>query len=259
MKRLIVMFVVAVLMVFPVWADEKVQEQVQSPKTDEIAALRAEIAELRVAIAALLKAQPSKVISIGVMPIDRAGWIPQVGNSFRQIMVSALNKAGIKAQESLDDETLRWVQRQDQLVRERWIDPVSAPRRGELRGVTHYLMATVTDYREDYSDLIIGGFIRVVGGGTRVRTGSLVVDWRLVDATTGEVLDAFRTEAKLRLEELGGGIVLKSVGFGGFSRKVPLPEVATRLCAEQAAKRISGLINPAPPKESEATGNKGKK
>lgn len=241
-RRIVLLFIVAFL-VLPSVAQEP---QTIQTKEDEIAALRAEIAELKALIADLVKIKTQGKISIGVMPIQDAGRIPQVGNSFRQLMISALNEAGIKAQESLDEETLKWVQRQDQLVRERWIDPVSAPRRGELRGVTHYLLATVTDYREDYSDLIIGGVIRVVGGGARVRTGSLVVDWRLVDATTGEVRDAFRTEAKLKLEEIAGGIILGSSGFATFSRKLPMPEVASRICARQAAERIAQLFNPQP-------------
>ena len=253
-RRIIVFPLLVALMVFPssiLASDESIQEP---PAQDgEIALLRAEIAELREIITSLKeviislqKAQPQQQISVGVMPIHNSWRISQVGSSFRQIVVSALNEAGVQAYESLDDETLKWVQRQDQLVRERWIDPVSAPRRGELKGVSHYLMGTVTQYEEDSSNLIIGGVIQVVGAGARVRKGSLIVDWRFVDATTGEVLEAFPTEAKLRREEIGGVIILGSSGFGGFSRKTPLPEVAARLCAKQAAEKIARLLAPEP-------------
>jgi curli biogenesis system outer membrane secretion channel CsgG len=227
------------------------------PQTEErIVELERQISELKAIIASLqeilagLQMKQQRNISIGIMPIENSWRIREVGNSFRQIVVSSFNEFGIKAYESLDEETLRWVQRQDQLVRERWIDPVTAPPRGQLRGISHYLLATVTDYKENQSELVIGGVIRVVGGGTRVITGSLVVDWRLVDATTGEVVVAFRTKAELRREEVAGGIIVGSSGFGSFSRRGPLPETAARICAKEAAQRIATLFGIQPPEKA---------
>lgn len=216
------------------------------PASEEISSLRAQIAELRAAIASLQAAQPEKTISIGVLPIDRAGWIPQVGDSFRQVIISALREAGIFATESLDDETLRWVQRQDQLVRERWIDPRSAPPRGELQGVSHYLLGTVTRYQEeDVEDVkVVAGIIVVkFGGGARIKTGSLVVDFRLVDARTGVVQDSFRTEASVRRREYAGGVI--PIG-GAYRHARPLPEQAARAVAEQAAERLALQFAPQP-------------
>jgi len=256
MRKLL--FVIAMLVVFLLSANNGFADQeepVSEPTTQEestqkeISALQAEIQELKEmvtvlqALVASLQATQTleRSFSIGVMPIENAGRIPQVGNSFREILVSALNEVGVKATESLDDETLHWVQRQDQLVRERWIDPRSAPPRGELQGVTHYLLATITRYEEGDSELVLGGVITIIGAGTRIRKGSLVVDFRLVDARTGVALLSFRTEAKLKLKELAGAIV-DSSGFGGYSRKEPLPEVAARLCAQDAAERIASLL-----------------
>lgn len=244
--RIVLIMLVVLLASGVVFANE--QPAQQPATTEEISALRAEIADLRAALTALQVAQPERTISIGVMPIENAGRIPQVGNAFRQVMISALREAGIQAQESLDDETLRWVRRQQQLVREGLIDPRSAPRQGELEGVSHYLLATVTRYDDqDVEDVrVIAGVIVVkFGGGARVKVGSLVVDFRLVDAQTGVAEDSFRTEATVRSREFGA-----AAGYGGIAgygrREAPLPEAAARAVARQAAERIAGLFRPAP-------------
>jgi len=250
--RKIVLLVVLLLVAVPAFAADQPQPMPPAPATtaEEISALRAEIAELRAALVVLQTTQPERKISIGVMPIANAGMIPQVGYSFRQVSVSSLRDAGVFAVESLDDETLRWVQRQDQLVRERWISPQSAPLRGELQGVSQLLFATVTRYQEDdVEDVrVLGGVLVVkLGGGRRIKIGSLVVDWRLVDAESGIVLDSFRTEASVQEREWAGGAAAGALV--GRQRHVrPLPESAARVCAQQAAARIAGLFNPAPPK-----------
>jgi len=252
MKTVLIMLVV-LLACTSVLASEQAPAPAPPATTvsvDEISALRAEIAELRAALAALQAAQPGKAISIGVMPIENAGRIPQVGESFRQVIVSALREAGIFAVESMDDETLRWVQRQDQLVRERWISPVTAPPRGELQGVTHYLLATVTRYEEqDVEDekVLFGVLVVKMGGGQRIRTGSLVVDFRLVDATSGIALDSFRTEANVQEREWAGGAASRAI-VGRRRHVWPLPEQAARAVAQQAAGRIAVSVNPEPPK-----------
>ena len=254
MRIVFVMLVVLMLAATSVVAAQEKPAPAQ-PTQDEISSLRLEIAELRAALTALQVAQPERQISIGVMPIENAGRIPQVGNSFRQVLVSALNEDGIKAQESLDDETLRWVQRQDQLVRERWIDPRSAPRRGELSGATHFLLGTVTRYEEKDNETInaIAGQLGAKGGVVvRVRTGTLVVDFRLVDAHSGVSEDSFRTEAKVRMEEFTAGGALGPLGGLQYRCQEPLPERAARAVARQAAERIAALVAPALPKPQPA-------
>lgn len=241
MKRILVVLAIAIAQIGPttIWAGEEAQQEDQQ---SQIAALRKEIAELKAAIAALQQAQ-KKQVSIGVMPIENAGRIPQVGNAFRQVLVSALREVGIKAYETLDEETLRWIRRQDQLVREGLIDPKTVPPRGYLQGITHYLLGTVTRYsEEDVEDIkvlleiIVGRTV----GGLRTRIGSLVVDFRLVDVESGLVVDSFRTEATVKRKELFGVVV----SGGWYRRQESLPEKAARAVAQQAAQRLAKLFSP---------------
>jgi len=193
----------------------------------------------------LLLADHTGKPAIGVMPVENSYRIPQVGNAFRDMIVSALSEAGLPVSEVMDDKTQEAVRRQIELVREGIIDPVGAPRLGEMQSVSHFLFADVTKYEEADSELIFGGIVSFTGGGTRVRKGSMVVDFKLVDARNGEVVSSFRTEASLKLKELGGAVIDKA-GFGGFSHKQPMPEVASRLCAQQAADKLAELFNPKP-------------
>lgn len=238
--------IVALLVVISVAAQAQQQPTATATTQEEISALRAEIAELKAAIAGLQAAQPQKTVSIGVLPIEHANWIPEVGESFRQILVSAFNEAGIKTVESLDHETVNWVLEQDRLVRERVISPVTAPKRGELRGVTHFLLGTVTSYREEEATdegAVILGILRVkVSGGYSVKRGSLIVDFRLVDAESGDVVVAFKTEAVVKQKDYGG-VVFKGGGAYGRRQMKSMPELAARSVAEEAAERIAILLN----------------
>lgn len=237
MKKVVLTLVVMLLAASVALANqEPAPAPVPATAEERIVALEARLAKVEAAT-------PKKEFSIGMMPIEGAGKIPQVGNAFRQILVSALNEAGTQATESLDEETLHWVQRQDQLVRERWIDSVSAPKRGELQGVSHYLLATVTRYGEAdvEKDIVIFGIFKVMigGHGKRIRTGSLVVDFRLIDAESGKVVDAFRTEAAVQQKMSSGLVFVYFVGLGWQECKGPLPEAAARNCAQQAAAQIT--------------------
>ncbi len=207
---------------------------------DEISVLREEIAELRAALADLQMAQaPERVVSIGVLPIENAWRIPEVGESLREVFLSALSEAGINTVESLDSETLNWVLEQDRLVRERLISPITAPPRGDLRGVTHFLFGTVTQYREETSNQDSFGPFVVSTDGVSVRHGFLSVDFRLVDATTGVIVGAFTVEKYVK--ERTGPVL-----FDGSWDPRPVSEIACRSVAEQAAERIAELLNPAP-------------
>ncbi|MCX6759367.1 MAG: hypothetical protein NT012_02285 [Candidatus Nealsonbacteria bacterium] len=197
---------------------------------------------------ALHQMEAQAVISIGVMPIENAQRIPHVGDAFRQILVSALNESGIKVVESMDDETLYWVRRQDQLVREGWIDSYTAPAVGELYGITHFLLGIVTQYQEaEVMEEVMGGIFYVNIDGerirTRVQTGSLAVDFRVVDARTGVVEVAFGVKVEVRRSESAIGSILTAI-FGGTKQKkeIPLPEEVARSVAEQAAERIAAVL-----------------
>lgn len=230
-----------VIIVLVVWASGQVFAQATMDQ-DEIAALRTELRVMRQEIAALRTQLPQKELSIGVMPIENAGKIPEVGEAFRAVIISALRESGVFSTESLDRRTVEWVLEQDRLVRERLIDPRSAPKIGELAGVSHFLFGTVTRYEEwDASDecaILLGIFSVKVGGGVKVWRGSLVVDFRVVDAESGRVVDAFRTEASVRRKEYAG-VVFKGGGGYGHHKQESLPEAGARACAQQAAERIA--------------------
>ena len=275
MRKIAFLLILALIVLFPVRAladgeppaEESVTEQVSDTEhSAEVAALLEEISALQEKIEELgylikigqledlvqdLQLALDQEILIGVMPIEGASKIPEVGNSFREVIISSLQEFGIPAVESLDDETLSWVRRQTQLTQEGLINPLTAPPEGELYGVPYYLMGTVTRYETTDTDKIyaLGGILEItLGGGAQIRKGSLVVDFRLVDARTGVVIDAFQTVSNVKRIDGGGAIIGGLFGGGSYSEK-PLPEKAARDCARQAARQIAVLLGIELPEE----------
>ena len=158
---------------------------------EQIQALTAQVEVLSSELVLLRTEQAHETIfSIGVMPVEGAEKISGIGGSFRVMLVSALNDAGINAVESMDEELLHWVQRQDELVRNGWIDPVTAPRPGHLRGVNYYLLTTVTSCDVTERDEEWGPFTVEISN-VRTRHASLRIDLRLIDVYSGVIVDSF--------------------------------------------------------------------
>lgn len=201
----------------------------------EIQALRGEVAELK---SQIQSEQPEEMLSIGVMPVEGVEKISGVGDSFRVMLVSALNDAGIRATESMDEELLNWVRRQDQLVRDGWIDPASAPRPGYLRGVSYYLLATVSLYEASESDPQWGPFTVEVQN-VRMRHAFLRVDFRLINGASGMVIDAFQAEAMA--EERTGPVL-----FDNSYDPRPIGEIVAEKVLSEMTEHIAELLNPAP-------------
>jgi len=213
----------------------------------DLAALQQQVAELQQQLAALQQQQPQ--FTLAVMEVEGAWRIPEVGDSFRQILISCLREQGILAVESLDRETQASVDRQRQAVAGGYVDPRTVPPAGTMLGVRYFLFGTVTKYEEDDREDNLGGVVLgrllKVGGRVRLRTGSLVIDFRLVDAQTGIAVDAFRTEAAVRDREVDG-LEIDGVSLGGRSRERALPELAARECARQCAARVRQFAAPTP-------------
>ena len=214
----------------------------------ELAALRAELAALR---AELVAAQQGRQVvstqppfTVAVMEVRDSRRIPEVRDGFRVIIVSALREAGILAVESLDRETQRMVQQQREAVVRGYVNPATIPMQGSMTGARYFLAGTVVKYREEDSRDDLGGAILagLIGGRVKTRVGSLVVDFRLIDAQSGVAVDSFRTEASVREREVDG-LRVGGIAIGGRTRERAMPEIAARECARQAAERIRFFIS----------------
>lgn len=216
----------------------------------DLDALQQQIIMLQQQIAALQQnaaQQQQPQFTVAVMEIGDSWRIPEVGDSFRMVLVSALREVGVLAVESLDRETQGAVDRQREAVAGGYINPATVPPAGTMLGVRYFLFGVVVKYTEedredDLGGVVLGRLLKV-GGRVRLRTGSLIIDFRLVDGQTGVAVDAFRTEAAVRDREVDG-LELNGFSFGGRSRQRTLPELAARECARQAATRVRQFAAP---------------
>jgi len=126
--------------------------------------------------------------------------IPGVGKDVLYAMlVTALYNAGmdIVIAKSMEDRFLGNVQRQEDLIREGFIDPVAAPRMGHLRPVTHTFSATVTLYEASENDPQFGPITFEIQG-VRMRHASIRIDFALEEIYSGDVEKAFYVEAAVQ-------------------------------------------------------------
>ena len=216
----LVVIIVIMIMACPARADgeesaeestsETIQESVQVSTSEDginsqllgqIQALTDQVGQLSDELA-LLRAdrnQPEAIRVVGVMPVEGVE-IPGVGKDVLYAMlVTALYNAGmdIVIAKSMEDRFLGNVQRQEDLIREGFIDPVAAPRMGHLRPVTHTFSATVTLYEASENDPQFGPITFEIQG-VRMRHASIRIDFALEEIYSGDVEKAFYVEAAVQ-------------------------------------------------------------
>jgi len=189
--------------------------------------------------------QQTSTYNIAVMPIRNAGRIPEVRNGLRVMIVSALQERGISTVESLDRETQQMVEAQRRAMKRGYVDPKQTPQQGKMVGAKYFLAGEVVKYQEDDQRQNLGGLFsdHKINVWLRRSVGSLVVDFRLIDALTGVAVDSFRTEALVEERNIDGAYV-KNVKVNARSYEQTLPEKAARECVRQCAEHIQQFINP---------------
>ncbi|MBN2429941.1 MAG: hypothetical protein JXQ27_00625 [Acidobacteria bacterium] len=89
-----------------------------------------------------------------------------------------------------------------------YVEQQSAVRKGHIKGVQYYFLAKVTNFGASDKKVGAGGFVKGVFGGTnyKEKEAHVRIDYRIVDATSGETIDADYGEAKYSK---------KGISFGG--------------------------------------------
>jgi len=91
-----------------------------------------------------------------------------------------------------------------------YVEQQSAVRKGHIKGVQYYFLAKVTNFGASDKSVGGGGFVKGIFGGTKYKEkeAHVRIDYRIIDATSGETIDADYGEAKYSK---------KGISFGGGS------------------------------------------
>ena len=165
------------------------------------------------------------------------GW--DVGGDLAAQLATELVKTGrfIVVERALLGDILR----EGELATRNGVSSETAPQAGRLLGAQVLITGAVTEFTQvaDGGGVRIGasGFGKILDRvwlGLELSTGRVALDLRLVDATTGQVLQSHRSEARVSGRGVSLEIDTRSVSFGGDAfNQTPLG-AATRQAIREA-------------------------
>jgi len=122
----------------------------------------------------------------------------------------------------------------------------TAARIGEVLGAQVLVKGAITEFIEKESGGMGGIVIAGVGIGGKTNTGHVAMDVRLIDATTGQILQSERAEGKITSSGIGGIAFFSGVAFGGTAYKKTALGKATRVAVSDAVMFIVNNMNDQP-------------
>jgi curli biogenesis system outer membrane secretion channel CsgG len=114
----------------------------------------------------------------------------------------------------------------------------TAARIGEVLGAQVLVKGAITEFIEKESGGAGGIVISGIGIGGKTSTGHVAMDMRLIDATTGQILQSERAEGKITSSGIGGIAFFSGVAFGGTAYKKTALGKATRAAVSEAVMFI---------------------
>lgn len=114
----------------------------------------------------------------------------------------------------------------------------TAARVGEVLGAQVLVKGAITEFIEKESGGMGGIAIAGIGIGGKSSTGHVAMDMRLIDSTTGQVLQSSRAEGKITSSSIGGIGFFHGVAFGGSTYKNTALGKATREAVTSAVRFV---------------------
>ncbi|MFA6455589.1 MAG: CsgG/HfaB family protein [Bacteroidota bacterium] len=131
-------------------------------------------------------AQLKKRVAVSVFE-DRSGsGYNHLGSGVADMLTTALVKSGKFI--VIERQELEKVLEEQKLGESGLVTPESAPKVGKLLGAELFVVGSVSEFGTKESN--IGGNVPLFGGALKTKTARAVVDVRLVNTTTGEIIAA---------------------------------------------------------------------
>ena len=122
----------------------------------------------------------------------------------------------------------------------------TAAKIGEVLGAQVLLKGAITEFIEKESGGAGGILIGGIGIGGKTSTGHVAMDLRLIDATSGQILQSERAEGKISSSGIGGIAFFSGVAFGGTSYKKTALGKATRAAVSDAVMFVVNNMDDQP-------------
>jgi curli biogenesis system outer membrane secretion channel CsgG len=194
--------------------------------------------------APLMTTGPKKRIAVAKFDANGAflsaygGW--DIGGGLAAQLATALAASGQFI--VVERAELSSVLREQELGLQKIVSKDTAAQPGQMLGAQLLVRGSVTEFeqRAGGGGLRVGVGTGVLGGtiGAQTTTGVVGIDLRLIDTTTGQVVQSLRAEAKLDQRGLTGDINVRQVSFGGDTFDRTVLGQATRQAIERAVGQI---------------------
>ncbi len=190
-----------------------------------------------------------KFDAIGAFTSSYGGW--DIGGGLAAMLTTALLNSGRFV--VIERAELSEVLSEQELSASGMVNPATAPKLGRLSGVQLLIYGAVTEFgaQESGGGLSmgisgIGGLPFAIGGANQSASGTVAMDIRIVDTTTGEILEsrAVRKNIESSAFNLSVGYSGMSIGGNQFN-KTPLGQ-AVRGAITKAVQYISLTANDRP-------------
>jgi curli biogenesis system outer membrane secretion channel CsgG len=160
----------------------------------------------------------------------------KIGSNMTEQLTTALINTGRFI--VLERKALSDVREEQALGQSGAVNPNTAPATGQLIGAEWIIRSAITQYESSASKsgglIGFGGF----GLGGKTKKAKVVLDTRIIDANTGEVVDSVMASADAKSSGAIGAVAVSGVVLaGGKEDKTPIGE-ATRVALENAVNFI---------------------
>lgn len=193
----------------------------------------------------------SEFTAVGSFTAVHGGW--DIGGGLSAMLTTALTES--ERFIVLERGNLSTVMSEQQLAANGLTNQESGAQAGNLFGAQLLIMGSVTEFGQNNSGggLSFGFSGSDLGGAIspQFSKGHVAIDIRIVDATTGQVVNSYTVRKKIESKALAGNINFKGFSFGGNKfNSTPLGEacreaineVAQRFAADAAAVTWTGRV-----------------
>lgn len=169
----------------------------------------------------------------------------EFGLGLADMLVTALSGSGRFI--LLERQNLEELNKEKALSQGGDFNPASAAQAGKLLGAQYIVRGAITELAVRKSGSNVGGVLGDVLTGTKAKSESVVgLDLKLIDVTTGQIIDSVKAEGKAASEQTTLNLTRKDIKLGGTAfTSSPLGK-AVRAAIENAVRRICERMDKIP-------------
>jgi curli biogenesis system outer membrane secretion channel CsgG len=144
-----------------------------------------------VIVAAPVQSQLKKRLAISRFEDRTGSGYHSLGESIVDMLVTALVKSGKFI--VIERQEIERIMQEQQFGGSGMVTPETAPKVGQILGAELFIVGSVSEFGQKESN--ISGGLSILGGGVSTKQSRAVVDVRLINTTTGEIVAAESEES----------------------------------------------------------------